>query len=258
MPAAVVMDQNNVGGADSKQLENYERKSSIEDSSSDESEPPSGSVPVSRVNSADNLADKSAAIKKAESLQERGRVPTSFYVTMTCIVLLEGCSGMYKLATLKSWWTSVATSTRTVYEYLDYLKDLMNSAWVGDELRDTNEYLTAAIVSAVVASLVGIFIWSPFRAGVWTGKRASRHKVHRYMGLFFLIQYALVWVEFLTDYDGGGTLGFLPHTLALNGKYSCEQLRLEGIARESKSRSFNPYFLLGNRNCTRLFRLFLL
>jgi len=186
------------------------------DSSSDESEPLDGAVPVSRVNSADNLKSKSEDGKRAESLEERGRIPPSFPVTITGIFMLQACSGMYKWETLRVWWSSITTSSRTVYEYLDYLKDLMNSAFVGEQ-RDTNEYTTAAIVTAVAASLVGIFFWAPFRKGVWTGKRASRHKVHRYMGLFWLIQYALVWVEFLTNYDGGGSLSLLPHTLALNG-----------------------------------------
>lgn len=187
-------------------------------SSSDESEPRTGSVPMSRASSTDNLSapTSESTKKKTESLKERGRIPSSFYVTMTCIILLEGCSGMYKLDTLRSWWSSISISAHTVYEYLDYLKILMQSAASG-ELRERKEYMAAAVTTAVVASLVGIFIYSPFRAGVWTGKRASKHKVHRYMGLLFLIQYGLVWVEFLTKNGGSGSLGFLPHALALNG-----------------------------------------
>ena len=189
-------------------------------SSSDESEPRIGSVPISRASSTDNLSTPTSENikKKTESLKERGRIPNSFYVTMTCIILLEGCSGMYKLDTLKSWWSSISISANTVYEYLDYLKMLMQSAASG-ELRETKEYIVAAVTTAIVASLVGIFIYSPFRAGVWTGKRASKHKVHRYMGLLFLIQYGLVWVEFLTENGGSGSLGFLPHALALNGTW---------------------------------------
>ena len=201
-----------VNGADQKKLDRAES----EDSSSDESEPLSGSVPVSRVNSSESLTPTKTAGVVRKSLQERGRIPTSFYAVVTAILLLEGCSGMYNIGTLQSWWSSVTTSTRTVYEYLEYLKDLMNSAYVG-ELQDTSEYLKAAVVTVIVSSLFGIFIYAPLRAGVWTGKRATRHKVHRYMGLFFLIQYALAWVELLTDYDGGGSLGVLSHTIALNG-----------------------------------------
>ena len=188
-------------------------------SSSDESEPCAGSAPISRASSTDDLsASKSkTSKKKTESLKERGRIPNSFYVTMTCIVLLEGCSGMYKLDTIKSWWFSISTSSTTVYEYLEYLKTLMQSSFNG-EIREPKEYMVATVTTAVVASLFGIFIYSPFRAGVWTGRRASKHRVHRYMGLIFLIQYGLVWVEFLTKNGGSGSLGFLPHALALNGK----------------------------------------
>ena len=205
--------------AGERRQEKVKREESMEASSSDESEPRTGSVPMSRANSTEDLSTPGITKKKMASLQERGRIPNSFYLTMTCIVLLEACSGMYKLDTLKSWWSSISTSTSTIYVYLDYLKDLMQSV-VNGELREPKEYMVAALTTAVVASLVGIFIYSPFRAGVWTGQRASKHKVHRYMGLVFLIQYGLVWVEFLTKNGGSGTLGFLPHALALNGTYS--------------------------------------
>lgn len=190
-------------------------------SSSDESELRSGSVPISRASSTDDLSTSASTSvrKRPESLKERGRIPNSFYITMTCIVLLEGCSGMYKLDTIKSWWSSISTSARTVYDHLDYLKMLMQSAFDG-ELREPKEYVVATVTTAVAASLIGIFIYSPFRAGVWTGRRASKHKIHRYMGLIFLIQYGLVWVEFLTKNGGSGSLGFLPHALALNGTFT--------------------------------------
>jgi len=195
------------------------RDESLEVSSADESE--SHSAPVSRTCSSDDLVSKPPNYnKRVESLQERGKIPNSFFVTAASIVLLEGCSGMYKLDTLKSWWSSISTSSATVYAYLEYLRDLMQSAYQG-EIMETKEYVVAAITTFIVASLVGIFIYAPFRAGVWTGQRAKRHKVHRYMGLFFLIQYALVWVEFLTKNGGSGYLGVLPHALALNGRYSC-------------------------------------
>lgn len=190
-------------------------------SSSDDSSEPTLAAAASRSPSTEDLTKSSSVTdispkKKIESLQERARTPASFYLTLASIILLEGCSGMYKLETLQSWWSSIATSSQTIYDYLDYLKVLMNAAYTG-ELRDTKQYMVAAVVTAAVLSLVTIFIFIPFRAGVWTGQRATKHKVHRYMGLCFLIQYALVWVEFLTDDIGTGKLGFLPHTMALNG-----------------------------------------
>lgn len=191
------------------------RKDESEDSSSDESE--LASRPDSRMSSEEDLTKTNAVKKKIESLKERGKIPSSFYLTVFCIVMLQGCSGMYKLETLESWWSSVVTSTRTINEYLEYERDLMKSAFYGEATRDTKEYIKATIVTAIAASLFGIFIYAPFRAGMWTGQRATRHKVHRYMGLFFLIQYAWVWVEFLSNYAGADDLSFLPHSLALNG-----------------------------------------
>ena len=95
---------NVVDGADAKQLS---RRESL-DSSSDDSEPRTGSVPVSRVNSADKLSTPPAVpVKKVESLQERGRAPPSFYVTVACIVMLEACSDMYNMETVQRWWSSV-------------------------------------------------------------------------------------------------------------------------------------------------------
>jgi len=160
---------------------------------------------------------------------------------MACIILLQGCSGMYKLETLQSLCSSFATSSRTIFDYLDYLKVLMNSAYKG-ELRDAKQYIVAAIVTAVVLSLVTIFFFIPFRAGVWTGQRATKHKVHRYMGLCFLIQYALVWVEFLTNDIGTGKLGFIPHTMALNGMCCVAKGRHLYIDEAVKSVT-NPFFL---------------
>lgn len=156
--------------------------------------------------------------KKPETLtlKERGRIPNSFYVSVLLIVMLEGCSGMYKVDTLWSWWSSVITSLRTVRDLLEYEKDLMQSICSG-EFRDPKEYLQAAIVTILTGSILWVLIGKPMSAGLWTGERASRHKVHRYLGLFFLIQYSLSWVEFITNYEGAGAYSFIPHTVALNG-----------------------------------------
>ncbi|CAB9504094.1 expressed unknown protein [Seminavis robusta] len=190
------------------------------DSSSDDSETDANAnaTPVARAKTADASGNKSVVRTKrtVESLGERGRIPNSLYISVLIIILLQSCSGMYQVKTLQQWWASVTTSSRTIYNHFEYLKDLMNSIYMGD-IRGTQEYVIAAVVTALVASLVGIFFWAPLRAGVWTGQRASRHKMHRYMGLLFLIQYTLAWVEFLTDYRGDGSQSFLTHSLAING-----------------------------------------
>jgi hypothetical protein len=189
---------------------------SEDSSTSDES----GPTPTnSSVNSKDDVPTtviEDAGRKKMESLKDRGRIPNSFWVSVTLIVLLEGCSGMYKMETLRSWWSSFTTSIYTVRDLLQYEKDLMWSVVIGD-LREPKEYLQATIVTILAGSILWVLVGKPMAAGVWTGQRASRHKLHRYMGLFFLTQYTLAWVEFITNYKGVGQFSFLPHTVALNG-----------------------------------------
>jgi hypothetical protein len=155
--------------------------------------------------------------KKPLTLAERGAIPNSLYVSLIVIGMLEGCSGMYTLDTLRSWWSSITTSIRTVHSLLEYEKDLMQSVFSG-EFREPKEYLQASIVTILAGSILWVLIGKPMSAGLWTGERASRHKMHRYMGLCFLIQYALAWVEFITNYEGAGEFSFIPHTVALNGR----------------------------------------
>lgn len=155
--------------------------------------------------------------KRPMSLAERGAIPNSLYVTLLCVGMLEGCSGMYKVDTLKSWWASITKSFYSIHSLLEYEKELMESVYNG-EYRDPMEYLKAFVVTSVAGSILWVLIGKPLSAGLWTGERASRHKMHRYLGLFFLIQYALAWVEFITDYEGAGQFSVIPHTVALNGK----------------------------------------
>ena len=165
-----------------------------------------------------NDAAKPDQRKKPLSLAERGAIPNSLYVTLLCVFMLEGCSGMYKMDTVKSWLSSMTTSMYTVRDLLEYEKQLMESVFKG-EFREPQEYLQAFIVTMVAGSILWVLIGKPLSAGLWTGERASRHKMHRYLGLFFLIQYALSWVEFITNYDGAGEFSVIPHTVALNGRF---------------------------------------
>ncbi|CAB9504090.1 expressed unknown protein [Seminavis robusta] len=155
-------------------------------------------------------------VKKRLSLEDRSRIPGSFWVSIILIGLLEGCSGMYTMDTVYSWWDSITTSLRTVKNLLEYERDLMWSAATG-EFREPDEYLRAALVTIVSGSILWVLIGKPMSAGLWTGQRSTRHKMHRYMGLCFLIQYSLAWVEFITNYEGAGEFSFVPHTVALNG-----------------------------------------
>lgn len=191
---------------------------SEESSTSDES----GPTPLSSsVNSKEDMPKEVVhgtheGRKKMESLRDRGKIPNSFYVSVICIGLLQGCSGMYKLGTVQSWWSSVITSLRKCSDIMEYERDLMKSIFTGD-LREPREYMQAGIVTFLVGSIFWVLIGIPFKAGLWTGQRATRHKIHRYMGLCFLLQYVLSWVEFITNYHGAGEYSVLPHAVALNG-----------------------------------------
>jgi hypothetical protein len=109
------------------------------------------------------------------------------------------------------------SSTETVNNLLLYFRDLTKSFFAG-ELQTWKEFGQALVVIAVVGSMLHVFFVAPFRAGMWTGPRSRKAVVHRYMGLLFLIQYFLAWVEFLTDYERA-RYSFLPHAIALNGTF---------------------------------------
>lgn len=184
-------------------------------STSDESGP---SLPEQKDASTTKEQQPKEERRKPESLAERGRVPYSFYVSVLVIGMLEGCSGMWQMDTLRSWWSSFTTSIRTVRDLLEYEKDLMQSIFEGD-FREPKEYLQAAVVTVLAGSILWVLIGKPLSAGLWTGERSKKHKMHRYMGLFFLIQYGLAWVEFITNYKGAGEFSYIPHTVALNGAF---------------------------------------
>jgi len=73
------------------------------------------------------------------------------------------------------------------------------------------------LVVIVISSIYYLLMVKPFRAGMWTGTRANRHRIHRYMGLVFLLQYSFAWYEFISNYEGSGKTSFLPVSTALNG-----------------------------------------
>jgi len=82
--------------------------------------------------------------------------------------------------------------------------------------RPLSEYLVAALTTSLVVSILYVLFIAPFMGGFWTGKRSTKHLIHRYMGLAYLTQYALAWVELTRNYDSYEG-SFLPATIALNG-----------------------------------------
>jgi hypothetical protein len=149
------------------------------------------------------------------SLKERSRIPGSLYMTLLCVYGLQWCSGVYTLESLVSYKNSIVTSLSTVAGSFSYCRVVLESLVEGKYL-SAREYVTFTLVAACVLSLVIVFFIAPFRAGVWTGKRATRHVIHRFMGLAFMFQYTLAWVEFLTNYDAA-TASHLPIFIAVNG-----------------------------------------
>jgi hypothetical protein len=179
----------------------------------------SSSNPPSHQSSTDDLKgmQKPSTVPR-KSLKERSQIPYSMYVIYGTIFALEFYGGVYRVETLQSWWRSMATSASTCVALLGYTRDLTKTA-VDGEYQDWQEYAQTGVIFSLVLSLLYVFFVAPFRAGLWTGTKARRHKIHRYMGLMYLVQYTFSWVEYFTDYDNAAK-SFLPHFIALNGTYA--------------------------------------
>jgi hypothetical protein len=195
----------------------YETSSESDESYSDGSPPAS---PDSSTKDLVELEQKEVAKgRPTKTLKDRSKVPSSSYVTVGVILGLQYFSGMYANITdvVASLTHSVTTSSHTFYDTLVYLQGLCQSIASGQAQDNPWEYVYAFTFCFLVGCLGYVLLVAPFRAGMWTGTRARRHKVHRYFGLAFLVQYALAWIEYLTNYEGGYRNSYLVHTIALNG-----------------------------------------
>lgn len=162
------------------------------------------------------------------SLKERGEVPLGLYVVAVSILVAQYVGGVWRLETLVNWKESMVHAGLTSRDSLVYLRDIMQS--VAESLLQRNDGTTtttnapvdwrevayALVVTLLVASTLYVLIGAPLRAGFWTGPRSRKHKLHRYMGMAFLIQYFAAWVEFVTHYDHAKD-SYLPHFIAING-----------------------------------------
>jgi hypothetical protein len=155
---------------------------------------------------------------KRKSLKERSRIPPSIYITGVTVLLLQYCSGLWKIETFQRWYNSMKTSAETTVEFMGFSRDLMQAAVKG-EVSQPAELLKAAVVCALTLSLGYVFVWAPFRAGMWTGTKARKQMFHRYMGLLYLVMYFFAWVEFGTNYENGAQNSILPHFIAINGEW---------------------------------------
>jgi hypothetical protein len=155
--------------------------------------------------------------RRMMTLAERRKIPPSLYCSVAVILGGQYFSGMWTVETPKIWLSSFVTSAKKCWELLAFLRDFMQAAAAG-EITDMTELAKVTIITLIVASLFYVLIGAPLRAGFWTGRRSTKHLMHRYMGLAYLVQYAFAWVEYLTNYEDGFRLSFLTHTIALNGK----------------------------------------
>jgi hypothetical protein len=154
-----------------------------------------------------------AAHSKGKSIAERSRIPNSFWITYGTICGLECWSGMWTMETLTRWWNSLCTSTRTLGRLA-----VETATQLGrPSLHSGRELAQSVLILAICASLAYVFFIAPFRAGLWTGRKARRHIFHRYMGLSYLVHYVLAWIEFFTNYQSAGQHSYLCHIIAVMG-----------------------------------------
>lgn len=187
----------------------------------DDASSSSGSPPPSASSSNNDLK----GLAKRKSLKERSKIPASFYVVLISVFGLEYFSGMWKWATVERWMKSMRVSIEQVAGMLTYTLELFQSAVTGEK-REASEYIQTAIVAVLVFSLAYVFLIAPALAGLWSFPRARKATLHRFMGLAYITQYSLAWVEFLTLYGAGAESSYLTHTAALNGE---SKIRIKSV-----------------------------
>lgn len=165
---------------------------------------------------------------KMRSLKDRSYIPNSFYIILGTIIGLEYFSGMYCMSTIESYKNTITNSVIAIRNMMTYTKDLSMTIFDDKDSTaairiDSNgvtnltmEYAKVGIIISFCVSLFYIFFLAPFRAGFWTGPRTRKAKLHRYMGLLYLVHYVLAWVEFCTNYDPYRP-SYLCHFIAVNG-----------------------------------------
>lgn len=155
--------------------------------------------------------------RQGKSMAERRKIPYSFYLTLVSTLGLQLCSGMIHPSTVESLAQSISIATLKIKEALAYTKDLSNSLFLEPEhRRPISEYMFAALSTTCIMSVFYVLFIAPFLGGFWTGAKSRKHLVHRYMGLFYLTQYGLAWVEFALNYETAQH-SVLPATIATNG-----------------------------------------
>lgn len=206
-------------------------KATETDAASSSSASPPGS---NHSSSADlkSMVAPTAANSKGKSLAERSEIPYSFFVTYGTVLSIEYFSGMWSIETFYSWFSSLKASATTALQMMGYTRSLAMTVVSGEKSVDIEwtEYAMTASIWLVCLGLFYIFFVAPFVAGMWTGRKARRHKFHRYMGLNYLIHYVFAWIELFTDYNAAKN-SYLCHLVAVNGKI---EFRTQGCSTKGK------------------------
>jgi hypothetical protein len=164
-----------------------------------------------------NDTTQQESLKQRKSLEERGKIPFTLYVVLANVAALQYAAGIWSLETLTDWRDSMVTAGYSARDALVYLRDMMESVYRG-KVDDWKEVGFVSVVTLLIACTLYVLIVAPFRAGFWTGPRTSKHKIHRYMGMAYLIQYFAAWIEYYRySNDYGRKDSVLPHFIALNG-----------------------------------------
>jgi hypothetical protein len=177
----------------------------------------------------------------------------SFYMSSAIILTAQFVGDVWSIDTLKNWLLAMKTAGISTRDTLAYLRDLTQAAARG-EVDSWSEFIFACAITGLVACLLYVLIGAPLRAGFWTGRKARRHKMHRYMGLSYLLQYGAAWVVYCTHYEQAKD-SYLSHFIAINGMNwgfdvvmispSCLITALRSFSCRSYSRIFSLLFFQG-------------
>lgn len=156
--------------------------------------------------------------KKPVSLKDRSKIPNSFYLSVSLILTSHLCGDIWSQHVVLNWVESMRNAGEIIWNVLIHMQNLANDAARG-KIENWVEFGQVCIFTGLVGSLLYVLFVAPLRAGFWTGSGSSKHKVHRYMGLAYLIQYFAAWTQYLANYESAKG-SYLPHFIALNGRSS--------------------------------------
>ena len=208
----VVEDNGGVLDAIDKAASN-DAETSSDSGSEPTMEPPQEGTNEKRKASSSTIRRKSSS----EILKARSQVPASMYMISFLVVVFEFYGGVIPNfpEVAASWLDSMVTSYTTAWRSLEYLRDLMQAAFAGQTLSKA-ELAYTSVGTVVIGSILYVLLFVPLRAGMWTGQRARRHVIHRFMGLLYLVQYLAAWIEFTTNYENSKN-SYLLHFISING-----------------------------------------